>query len=129
MSRAHLLPLVLCFTFAFLAVECGSDGETKHYKYIGNAEWSPVSNNTMIISKDEFDVTTGKSSGCANEVVDEIPPPVSYDLFVVDTLGRVIRQLTAGSGLAPTFRIKWSPRGDRFLIWGNPFPALHIVDT
>ncbi|MBI4810477.1 MAG: hypothetical protein HY800_03370, partial [Ignavibacteriales bacterium] len=120
--------ILVILTLALLILQCGDEGETKHYKYIANAEWSPISSQTLIISKDEYDETTGKTSGCGNEVYDVSLKYPSYKIFFTDTAGFTRKQITS-KGFVPPFQLKWSPTGDRFLLWGNSISTLHIIDT
>ena len=128
MTKAAFTRTFIFVMFALLITQCGNDGETKHLKYIAHAEWSPASNSTIIISKDEHDETTGKTSGCGNDVYVE-PRLPSYDIFLADTSGKIIRQITANKGFTPPFYLRWSPDGSKFLIFGGSISTLMIVDT
>jgi len=124
-SYSKILLIVL---LASLISQCGKEGETKHYKYIASAEWSPISSHTLLISKDEYDETTGKTSGCGNEVYDINLRGPSYKIFLSDTNGSIIRQVTQ-SGFVPPLRTKWSPAGDKFILWEDKGSRLWIIDT
>ena len=129
MKKIWFTKIAIVLALSVLVFRCGDPGETKHYKFIANAEWSPTISNRLVISKEEFDAVVGKKSGCSNDVEDTPPPAALFELFLADTTGNISKQLTTNLGLAPPFKMKWSPRGDRFLIWGNPYPALGIIDT
>ncbi|MBI1806295.1 MAG: hypothetical protein HYR76_04495 [Ignavibacteria bacterium] len=58
MNNRWAVKTAIVAILSVLIFRCGDEGETKHFKYIANAEWSPTETNSLLISKDEFD---GKS--------------------------------------------------------------------
>jgi Tol biopolymer transport system component len=121
--------LVFLVISLLLTTQCGKKGETKHYRYIGGAEWSPVSNNTMIITKDEYDETVGATSGCGSDPVVQNVRSLEYSIYLADTGETKFKQLFAKESVLPPHQIKWSPQGDRFIIYGGRLSSIYIVDT
>ncbi len=92
MSWALFRTIISVSVIAFFAVRCDKN-QTTHYKYISNSEWSPVSMNSILIAKDEYDVTT--SSGCSSSTSPiEEPVPTAFQLFLTDTVGNIRKQLS-----------------------------------
>lgn len=120
--------ITLCL-LGLVMLQCGNDGQTKHYIYITNAEWSSTASNTILIAKDEYDIVEGKTSGCGNEAVVESPRLPQYELFLVDTAGNQMKQLTSSARLSSQAKFKWSPQGNRVLLWDNGYSLLKIIDT
>ena len=124
-----LRALLLVGFLSLFMIRCGDNGQTQHFKYLGLAEWSPVNNNSLLITKDEYDLVTGKKSACSNAVEDATPPPINYNLFLADSNGSVVKQLTQNLFLSTQVRVKWSPLGDRVAVYGNPSSNFFIVYT
>jgi Tol biopolymer transport system component len=129
MKFAARLLLLAGFLSVFV-IRCGDSGQMQHFIYRAHAEWSPVSMNSILVTKDEFDVLVGQKSGCSSDVSEPaIPPPVNYDLFLVDTTGKITKRLTADLHLNSGVKLRWSPRGDRIAVFGSPSLAFFTIDT
>ena len=114
---------------ALLAVCCGKDGTTAHFLFVTNAEWSPASAGEILISRQEYDVRQGYSSGCASEATDDPAPLPAYDLWFADTSGKTTRRLTTTGPLTAAAHFEWSHAGDRLLVWDNSRPFFATMDT
>ncbi|HUL43864.1 MAG TPA: hypothetical protein VLY03_05865 [Bacteroidota bacterium] len=115
---------------SLLTIRCGTNsGSTTHYRYVTGAEWSPLNANRILITKQEFDFTDASSSGCGTETAPTSPPAEAYELFLTDTSGKVVRQLSSSLGLSRTALFRWSPTADRIVIWDNSHAPLRTLDT
>lgn len=121
--------LLLITVFALLITQCGKKGENKHFRFVAGAEWSPVSYNTMIISKDEYDQVVGATSGCGSEPVGDVQIRAGYSVYLSDTGETRSKQLFKNEQISAPHQIKWSPAGDRFILFGGRMSTLYIVDT
>ncbi|MBI5021281.1 MAG: PD40 domain-containing protein [Ignavibacteriales bacterium] len=121
--------IIFFITIALLVTQCGKKGENKHFRYVASAEWSTTSYNTLIIVKDEYDEVIGATSGCGSDVVTENVRPPDYALFISDTGETKLKQLFKNERVMPPNRIKWSPLGDKFILYSGRMSTLYIVDT
>jgi Tol biopolymer transport system component len=121
--------IILFITAALLITQCGKKGENKHFRYVASVEWSTTSYNAMIISKDEYDEVVGATSGCGSDVATESVRAPDYSVFLSDTGETKLRQLFKNERILPPHQIKWSPLGDKFILFGGRMSTLYIVDT
>jgi Tol biopolymer transport system component len=126
-KRWTLWAVILSLAAAFM-LRCNDNGTTKHYKFIGAAEWSPSVGNLLVITKDEYDQTESSGAGCGGDVVITEPRASQFQLFLADTSGAVRRQITNVPPMPADTKIKFSPRGDKILFWESNV-VLHIADT
>ncbi|MBI5476874.1 MAG: DPP IV N-terminal domain-containing protein [Ignavibacteriales bacterium] len=121
--------LISLLFLLLLTLQCGKKGETKHYRYIGTAEWSPVSENAMIVSKDEFDETVGATSGCGSEPAIQNLRSPEYFIYLTDTGETKFKLLGKNFSALMPHQIKWSPIGNKFILFGGRVPTIYIIDT
>ncbi|MBA4313445.1 MAG: hypothetical protein C0417_12550 [Chlorobiaceae bacterium] len=121
--------IIFLITAALLITQCGKKGENKHFRYVASAEWSTTSYNALIISKDEYDEVVGATSGCGADATTESVRAPDYALFLSDTGETKLKQLFKNERILPPHQIKWSPLGDKFILYGGRMSTLYIVDT
>lgn len=115
---------------SIVTIRCGSSGgSSTHYRYIPNAEWSPTADNRILIAKQEFDLSEGSSSGCGTETAPTPPPAETYELFIADTSGKIVRQLSTSLELSRSAAFRWAPTGDRIMLWDNTRAPFRTIDT
>jgi len=129
MTKSLKTNALLAVLFSLIMLRCGDEGQKKHYKFISAAERSPTAPSLMAISKEEYDIVEGATSGCGGVTEPNSPPTQTFELYLADTSGLILRQLTNNLELSTLAKIRFSPKGDKIMVWDTRVAGIVIVDT